>query len=97
MPISQHTRIMKTFGSRLKAAREAAQFRSAESFANEMGIEPHTYRKYERGSTQPPFETLTRICRRLHVTPNDLLPEAATKKNPGLPRFDGTPHTSPLK
>ena len=39
-----------------------------------MGLNPHAYRKYERGDTQPPLETLQRICTALGVTPNDLLP-----------------------
>ena len=68
---------MKTFGQRLKAAREAAGFDSAQRFAGVLNLEPHTYRKYERGASEPPFETLTRICELLDITPNHLLPLAA--------------------
>jgi transcriptional regulator with XRE-family HTH domain len=64
------------FGKVLKRAREN-KYRSAESFAHKLGIEPHTYRKYERGETEPNFETLTRICEDLGITPNDLLPAAS--------------------
>jgi len=67
---------MKTFAERLKAAREA-KYESAEQFANMLAMSPHTYRKYERGESDPNYETLTRICRLLEITPNDLLPEAA--------------------
>lgn len=65
---------MQTFASRLKDAREKAGFTSAQSFANVLGQEPHTYRHWERGETEPDFENLTRICELLNVSPNDLLP-----------------------
>lgn len=61
------------FGQVLKKAR-ARKYPSAEKFAHKLAIEPHTYRKYERGETQPNFETLVRICEDLEITPNDLLP-----------------------
>ena len=78
MPGTRHQTILKTFGKRLKAARERAGFASAQKFAHILGVEPHAYRKYERGAAEPNFETLTRICEHLHITPNDLLPLAAT-------------------
>jgi len=68
---------MKTFGDRLKQAREAAGYESAQRFSGVLGLEPHTYRKYERGQSEPNYETLTRICELLSVTPNDLLPLGA--------------------
>lgn len=71
---------MKEFGKRLRRARLEAKFRSAQKFAELLGLEPHTYRKYERGETSPNIFTLTRICEHLGVTPNDLLPEAAKEK-----------------
>ena len=74
---------MKTFGKRLRAARKTAGFRSAERFAHHLGVEPHTYRHYERGEVQPTLTTLTRICQLLAVTPNDLLPLAAASKKGG--------------
>jgi transcriptional regulator with XRE-family HTH domain len=77
MPGTRHQAILKTFGKRLKAARSRAGYESAQSFAHVLGIEPPAYRKYERGAAEPNFETLTRICELLHVTPNDLLPHAA--------------------
>lgn len=67
---------MKVFGKVLKKAREA-KFRSAQKFAERLGLEPHTYRTYERGKAEPNFETLTRICAELDITPNDLLPAAS--------------------
>lgn len=76
---------MRTFASRLREARKAAGYDSAEAFAEFIGMNPHTYRKYERdpkstNSAEPDFYTLTRLCEHLKVTPNDLLPEAAAER-----------------
>ena len=71
---SRYDRIMKQFGKKLRHAREAAGYTSAEKFARDLSKEPHTYRHYERGEAEPDYETLERICRLLRVTPNDLLP-----------------------
>lgn len=57
----------------------AAGYKSAQQFAHRLGSEPATYRKYERGESEPNLETLTRICEILDVTPNDLLPEASDR------------------
>lgn len=74
MTTSRHDRIMKTFGNRLKKARIAAGFASAQLFAGVIGVEPHSYRKYERGESEPNFETLVRICEHLKVSTAYLLP-----------------------
>ena len=75
-------RVLNDFARELRKARLRAGFRSAQGFADKIGLEPHTYRKYERGNTHPPLEVLIRICDNLGITPNDLIP-APTKK-----RFD---------
>jgi len=80
MPETRYRQIMKTFAERLKAAREKAGYESAQQFAGAIGLEPHTYRKYERGQSEPNFETLARICEVLDVTPNHLLPSLAKKR-----------------
>jgi len=77
---SRHKTIMKAFGSRLKQARIKADYPSAQQFAAVLGLEPHTYRKYERGESEPNLETLTRLCELLDITPNYLLPIAAGEK-----------------
>ncbi|WP_299477061.1 helix-turn-helix transcriptional regulator [uncultured Paracoccus sp.] len=77
---ARYKNIMKTFGQRLKAAR-MKRYPSAQQFANAAGIEPHTYRKYERGQAECNFETLTRFCELLDITPNDLFPHAAQRGN----------------
>lgn len=80
MTSSRYKTIMKTFGTRLKHARIRAGYRSGQQFAGVLAVEPHTYRKYERGAAEPNYDTLTRICELLDVTPNDLLPTAARGK-----------------
>jgi transcriptional regulator with XRE-family HTH domain len=77
MATSRYEKIMKTFGKRLRTARENAGYRSAQSFSNVLGMEPHAYRKYERGSSEPNFETLVRICELLRVNTDYLIPIAA--------------------
>jgi len=76
MAYTRHQQIMSKFAKQLRAAR-ARKYKSAQAFANKMGLDPHAYRKYERGETEPNFETLVRLCEDLSITPNDLLPDAA--------------------
>lgn len=70
---------MRTFAKTLRTAREA-KFKSAASFAAHLNIEEATYRKYERGDSEPSYDTLVRICEELEITPNDLIPLAAQGK-----------------
>lgn len=84
----RYVTIMKTFGTRLKKARQA-KYESAAKFAHAIGKEEHTYRHYERGESEPDFETLERICNLLEITPNDLMPGA-------VPRHRNTGSASPL-
>lgn len=80
---SRHVAIMKTFGKRLREARERAGYKSAQQFAGILGQEPHTYRHWERGESEPDFEMVTRICEILKVTPNELFPIAASASSTG--------------
>lgn len=57
------TRIGREFGRRLRACRIAAGFENAADFAHELGIEGPTYRRYERGEAEPPFEVLISMSR----------------------------------
>lgn len=63
----------KAFGQHLKALREREGYDTASEFARVLGVEPHTYRAWERGAAEPDFQTTIRICRILHATPNQLL------------------------
>lgn len=74
MPTSRYEQIMRTFAKRLKKAREAKGYVSAQQFAGQLGMEPHAYRKYERGDAEPNFETLMRICDLLDIEVSYLLP-----------------------
>jgi len=65
-----------------REARLQAGFRSAQKFAEFMGIEPAAYRRYERGDSMPTLDKLTRICQALVVTPNYLLPDAVSVTAP---------------
>jgi transcriptional regulator with XRE-family HTH domain len=85
MPTSHHVRVLRVFGHRLRSARERAGFKSAQQFANRLGLEPGTYRCYERGQAEPNLVTLVRICAELPITIDHLLPPAATYPLPFLP------------
>ena len=87
MPANRHQRIMRKFANKLRSAR-LRKYRSAQKFAEKMGLHPHAYRKYERGEAEPNFETLVRLCEDLEITPNDLLPEAASPAS-GRPSASG--------
>ncbi len=70
----RHAQILREFGRRLTAALIAAGYGSGQLFAFALGVEPHTYRTWERGEHQPDLKTLQRICLILAVSANDLLP-----------------------
>lgn len=44
-------------------------------FARECGIEERTFANYCQGYREPSLETLVTICRKMGVTPNDVLLE----------------------
>lgn len=64
--------VKATFGNRLKQAREA-RFETAQEFAAVIGIEPHTYRKYERGESDPPLQIVGRMALALGVSTDYLI------------------------
>lgn len=76
---------MRAFSERLKSARIEAGYEHAKQFADALGVEPHTYRYWERGHAQPDLTTVTRICQLLNIEPNDLLP-LARKRRPHGPK-----------
>lgn len=82
MSKARYAQIMKTFSTRLKDARKA-KYGSAEMFAAVVGLEPHTYRKYERGQSEPNFDTLMRICELLDIEASYLLPRMRSGHDPG--------------
>ena len=70
----QHSEILGEFARQLKTARQDAGYKSAQLFAFAFGVEPHTYRGWERGEHAPDLKTLQRLCLVLAVSANDLLP-----------------------
>jgi len=83
-------KILATFGKRLRKTRLQAGFRSAQKFAEHLGIEPPAYRHYERGAAQPSLKLLTRICVNLGVSTNYLL---GYPEHP--PLVAGSPESAP--
>jgi transcriptional regulator with XRE-family HTH domain len=53
--------LMWKFGKRLRACRIAAGYEKGAEFARAIGSNDYRYRKYERGETMPPFDTLELI------------------------------------
>ena len=93
---ARHEKIMKKFAKQLRDAR-VRRYPSAQKFAEKMGLDPHAYRKYERGETEPNFETLVRLCEDLGITPNDLLPDGAMAPQQPLGRLKACSTTPILK
>jgi len=59
---------MKKLGTRLRALRESRNL-SGEQMADRLGIESHTYYRYERGEAQNiPFETVIRLAIEYGIT-----------------------------
>ena len=49
------------FSVRLEQARKNADYETAAEFARALGVEVDTYRRWERGETEPSVEHLTKI------------------------------------
>ncbi|MCA3263594.1 MAG: helix-turn-helix transcriptional regulator [Telmatospirillum sp.] len=68
MPSPPPTKVTLEFSRRLKKIRELSRFGSAEQFAKEINIHPHTYRLWEAGKREPSLETLCKIADKLETT-----------------------------
>ena len=53
-------KVRPAWAVRLEAARTLKGV-NKKKFAEQLGLEPETYRRYERGETEPNFQTLRRI------------------------------------
>jgi transcriptional regulator with XRE-family HTH domain len=90
MPTAAEDREKKAFGRRLRKARER-QWKSAESFAKHLRLDPHRYRHYERGDSYPPPPVLQTICAHLGVTQAALLGlQGTTDQTDANPVSDAT-------
>lgn len=65
--------VKTSFGTRLMKARFAAGFETARAFSMAVGLNENRYARYERGTSEPDYALLSKICDTLGVTPNDLL------------------------
>ena len=63
----------RAFGRRLKLARLRTQWKSAASFAVELGLKDETYRCYERGESEPSLLTLAQIAIKLNASLDHLI------------------------
>lgn len=66
-----------TMGNRFLAVRKRLGLTQAE-VAEAAGLSDRTYAEIERGTVNMRVETLLRICRVLHSTPDDILTEPAS-------------------
>lgn len=68
---------LHTIGNRLLAVRKRMGMTQAE-VAEAAGLSDRTYADIERGTVNTRTETILRICRVLHITPDEVLTEANT-------------------
>lgn len=57
----------KTIGNRLKNLREALEFKTQVSFADELGMEKNTYNPFEKGRRQLTFEAACLIRQKFKI------------------------------
>lgn len=56
---------------------------SQEKFAGMVGISKRALGKIEHGESAPNADTLISICRELHATPNEIMPDDLSAKETG--------------
>lgn len=82
------------FANRLKELRLARGFTKARQFADVLGILENRYTRYERGASEPDFELIYEICRKMSVTPNELFGISDLAAHP-TPGFSSGPQSLP--
>jgi transcriptional regulator with XRE-family HTH domain len=82
-----------SLGQRLRTARLKAGFYKARTVAEELGVTPNTYYRYERDETTPPYKVLARLAELFKVPLSELLEEGDTPTAPGLPQQPGLSET----
>lgn len=68
---------LKTIGNKLLAIRKKTGMTQNE-VAEIAGLSDRTYADIERGSVNMRIETILRICRALHITPDDIFTDENT-------------------
>lgn len=71
---------VRLVGQRIAVRRIDAGY-SQEKFAEMVGISKTALGKIERGDSAPKTETLISVCRELHASPNELLPDDLSQEN----------------
>jgi transcriptional regulator with XRE-family HTH domain len=84
-----------TLGQRLRSVRLQARFYKARTVAEELGVTPNTYYRYERDESTPPYKVLARLADLFKVPLSELLqdgnsPTAASPRQP--PGFSEPQH-----
>lgn len=65
---------LRSIGNKLLAIRKNYGFTQSE-VAEAAGLSERTYADIERGNVNMRIETILKICKVLHITPNDILTE----------------------
>lgn len=71
---------LHTIGNKLLTIRKQMGMTQAE-VAEAAGLSDRTYADIERGSVNMRTETILRICKVLHITPDEILTEESTTLN----------------
>lgn len=77
---------MESFAKRLRERARGLELSDAE-VARRAGLSERRYGHYVRGTREPDFATLLRICAVLNATPNDLLLPTPTSAHLGKDRW----------
>jgi transcriptional regulator with XRE-family HTH domain len=78
-----------SLGKRLRSVRLKARFYKARTVAEELGVTPNTYYRYERDESTPPYKVLARLAELFKVPLSELLEDEDTPTAPGLPQQPG--------
>lgn len=71
--VSMNDHNQKSIGKALQRARKDAGFKSANAFAEHIGMNPGTYRNYEQGDRPFSIETAWDMADALHITLDELV------------------------
>jgi transcriptional regulator with XRE-family HTH domain len=82
-------RAANSLGQRLRTARLKAGFYKARTVAEELGVTPNTYYRYERDESTPPYKVLARLAELFRVPLSELLEDGDTPTSPRLPQQPG--------
>lgn len=85
-----------SLGERLRSARLKAGFYPARTVAEELGVAPNTYYRYERDESTPPYKILARLAELFKVPLFELLEDGDTPTAPSPPQQPGFSEPQPI-